>query len=37
MITAGCLATNSTVEKVFSIIICMVLSVTFAYSINTIG
>ena len=29
--------TNSTVEKIFNILICMILSVTFAYSINTIG
>ena len=37
MVTAGSLLTNSTIEKLFNIIICMILSVTFAYSINTIG
>ena len=37
MITAGILTTSSNVEKLFSIIICMILSVTFAYTINTIG
>ena len=37
MVTAGSLLTNSTVEKIFNILICMILSVTFAYSINTIG
>ena len=37
MVTAGSLMTNSTVEKIFNILICMILSVTFAYSINTIG
>ena len=37
MITAGSLSTNSNSEKIFFIFICMILSVTFAYSINTIG
>ena len=37
MITAGALQTNSNSEKVFIILICMILSVTFAYTINTIG
>ena len=37
MITAGALLTNSTLEKLFIILICMILSVTFAFSINTIG
>lgn len=37
MITAGALSTNSNSEKLFIILICMILSVTFAYSINTIG
>ena len=37
MVTAGSLITNSTIEKIFNILICMTLSVTFAYTINTIG
>ena len=37
MITAGILATSSNTEKLFCILICMILSVTFAYTINTIG
>ena len=37
MITAGALSTNSNTEKLFVILICMLLSVTFAYIINTIG
>ena len=37
MITAGSLLTNSNTEKIFIILVCMILSVTFAYSINTIG
>ena len=37
MITAGSLSTQSNYEKIFIILICMILSVTFAYTINTIG
>jgi len=37
MITAGSIVTNSTTEKFFNIFICMVLTVTFSYSMNTIG
>ncbi len=37
MITVGIINTQSTNEKLFSIFISILLSMTFAYSINTIG